>query len=109
MTPNFIEILQLTFDGRELPSVYVNTADIITLTPSTSAGIGRGVTRAIAAQQRAALDFFDALVALGLLERTDSRYANTPATDLFLDRAKTSYIGGILEMFNSRLYGFWGR
>ncbi len=58
--------------------------------------------------KRAALDFFDALVALGLLERTDSRYANTPATDLFLDRAKPSYIGGILEMFNSRLYGFWG-
>src|SRR5712691_2285798 len=57
---------------------------------------------------RGALDFFDALVALGLLERTDSRYANTPATDLFLDRAKPSYIGGILEMFNSRLYGYWG-
>jgi precorrin-6B methylase 2 len=58
--------------------------------------------------KRAALDFFDALVALGLLERTDARYANTPAADLFLDRAKPSYIGGILEMFNSRLYGFWG-
>jgi SAM-dependent methyltransferase len=27
---------------------------------------------------------------------------------LFLDRAKTSYMGGILEMANARLYGFWG-
>ena len=29
-------------------------------------------------------------------------------TDLFLDRAKPSYIGGILEMNNARLYRFWG-
>jgi len=56
---------------------------------------------------RSALDFFDALVALGMLEREDGRYANTPATDLFLDRAKPSYVGGLLEMANARLYPFW--
>ncbi|MGQ0695223.1 MAG: methyltransferase, partial [Nitrospiraceae bacterium] len=27
---------------------------------------------------------------------------------LFLDRAKPSYVGGILEMCNARLYHFWG-
>ena len=57
---------------------------------------------------RSARDFLDALVALDMLEREDGRYANTPATDLFLDRAKPSYIGGVLEMGNARLYGFWG-
>jgi O-methyltransferase domain/Dimerisation domain len=57
---------------------------------------------------RSATDFFDALVALGMLGREDGRYANTPSTDLFLDRAKPSYVGGILEMANARLYGFWG-
>jgi SAM-dependent methyltransferase len=57
---------------------------------------------------RSARDFFDALVALGMLEREDGRYANTPETELFLDRAKPSYIGGVLEMANARLYGFWG-
>lgn len=57
---------------------------------------------------RSATDFFDALVALGMLERADGRYANTPETDLFLDRAKPSYLGGMLEMSNDRLYGFWG-
>ena len=36
------------------------------------------------------------------------RYANTPETDLFLDRKKPSYVGGILEMANHRLYPFWG-
>jgi hypothetical protein len=57
---------------------------------------------------RAARDFFDTLVALGFLTRQDGRYANTAATDLFLDRRKPSYIGGILEMANARLYRFWG-
>jgi len=56
---------------------------------------------------RSARDFLDALVALGLLERRDGIYANTSETDLFLDKKKPSYIGGILEMANQRLYGHW--
>jgi hypothetical protein len=57
---------------------------------------------------RSARDFLDALVALGMLERDHDRYANTPETDFFLDRTKPSYVGGILEMANARLYPFWG-
>jgi precorrin-6B methylase 2 len=57
---------------------------------------------------RSARDFFDALVALGFLEREGGVYRNTAATDLFLDKKKPSYIGGMLEMCNHRLYGFWG-
>ena len=57
---------------------------------------------------RSARDFLDALVALGMLERDGDWYSNTPETDLFLDRAKPSYVGGMLEMANARLYPFWG-
>lgn len=57
---------------------------------------------------RSARDFFDALVALGMLERQDDQYANTPATALFLDRSQPAYVGGMLEMANARLYPFWG-
>ncbi|MCP9887056.1 methyltransferase [Cyanobium sp. ATX 6A2] len=56
---------------------------------------------------RSARDFLDALVALGFLQRTGNSYANTADTDLFLDRHKPSYIGGILEMANHRLYPSW--
>ena len=56
---------------------------------------------------RSARDFLDALVALGFLMRTDATYANTPETDLFLDKGKPSYVGGILEMANHRLFGHW--
>jgi O-methyltransferase domain len=32
---------------------------------------------------------------------------NTVSTDFFLDKRKPSYIGGVLEMANHRLYPFW--
>src|SRR3954451_5677854 len=69
---------------------------------------GEELRERLALHPRSAADFLDALVALGMLEREDGRYANTAATDLFLDRRKPSYAGGLLEMANARLYGFWG-
>src|SRR5258708_17431755 len=57
--------------------------------------------------ERSARDFLDALVALGMLEREQGKYGNTPATDLYLDRAKSTYVGGMLEMMSARLFRFW--
>jgi len=60
---------------------------------------------------RGAMDLFDTLVALGFLERDGNGaraiYRNTALTEHFLDRAKPTYIGGILEMCNDRLYRWW--
>jgi hypothetical protein len=57
---------------------------------------------------RSAKDFLDSLVALKFLEREGTKYSNSAATDLFLDKNKPSYLGGMLEMANLRLYPFWG-
>jgi hypothetical protein len=62
----------------------------------------------IGIHERSARDFFDTLVALRMLERDGDTYANSAEADAFLDRAKPSYTGGLLEMANNRLYGFWG-
>lgn len=76
--------------------------------------LAKGPLEADAIRQRLGLhprslrDFLDALVGLGMLERNGERYWNTPETDYFLDRNKPSYVGGLLEMTNARLYGFWG-
>lgn len=76
--------------------------------------LAKGPLDAEAIQDRLSLhprgvrDFLDALVSLGMLRRKGSRYINTPETDLFLDRNKPSYAGGMLEMCNARLYRFWG-
>lgn len=60
---------------------------------------------------RGTYDFFDALVSLGFLDRQgdgpEGRYENTAETAAFLDRNSPRYIGGVPEMLNSRLFGFW--
>jgi hypothetical protein len=56
---------------------------------------------------RSARDFFDALVSMGFLERENGTYRNAPLADLYLDKHKPTYIGGVLEMCNQRLYPFW--
>ena len=69
---------------------------------------GEALCARLGLHARSARDFFDALIALGMLERRGDAYANTPESALFLDRAKPTYVGGLLEMLNARLYGFWG-
>lgn len=62
---------------------------------------------------RSAADFFDALVALDLLERDgdgpDARYSNSVDASEFLVPSSPAYIGGVLRMANNRLYPFWAR
>jgi O-methyltransferase domain/Dimerisation domain len=73
---------------------------------------GPQIAEALGLHARAIPDFPDALVALGLLDREDggdsALYRNTQATAAFLDKASPTYVGGILEMCNARLYRFWG-
>ena len=60
---------------------------------------------------RGTYDFFDALVALKFLDRDGdgpgARYRNTPEASAFLVKASPRYIGGLPEMMNSRLFGYW--
>jgi hypothetical protein len=60
---------------------------------------------------RGTYDFFDALVALNFLIRDgdgpEGKYRNTPETAAFLNKQSPTYIGGLPDMLNSRLYGFW--
>lgn len=65
------------------------------------------LSAALRLHPRSAHDFLDALVALHFLQRKDGVYSNTPEADLFLDKHKPSYVGGILEMANQRLYPSW--
>jgi cyclopropane fatty-acyl-phospholipid synthase-like methyltransferase len=107
VTPEAILQLGLGFWGSK---TLLSAVELGVFTELAGAPLTRDelITR-IGLHPRGARDFLDALVSLGMLEREDDRYANTAATDLFLDREKPSYLGGLLEMANSRLYPFWGR
>lgn len=73
---------------------------------------GTAIQKKLGLHDRGLYDFLDTLVALGFLQREGinetSVYSNTVETDFFLDKNKPAYLGGILEMCNSRLYKFWG-
>ena len=73
---------------------------------------GSQLRERLALHPRAIPDFPDALVALGMLAREGdgpgARYANTPETARFLVRGGDTYVGGLLEMYNDRLFRFWG-
>ncbi|MEC7771798.1 MAG: methyltransferase [Bacteroidota bacterium] len=72
---------------------------------------GEAIKNALGLNERSLYDFLDTLVALGFLQRSGLKenavYSNSGDSDLFLDKNKPSYIGGILEMSNNRLYPFW--
>ena len=73
---------------------------------------GEELRERLGLHERGIYDFLDTLVALGLLERDgdgpEGRYRNTPDGAVFLDKNSPTYVGGILEMSNARLYRFWG-
>lgn len=72
---------------------------------------GQEIQNRIGLNSRSLFDFLDTLVTLGFLNRSgikdSATYSNSEDSDLFLDKNKLSYIGGILEMANNRLYPFW--
>lgn len=78
---------------------------------ATGALSGQDIQTKLGLHERSLYDFLDTLVALGFLNRSglkeSSVYSNAEDTDLFLDKNKPSYVGGMLEMCNHRLYPFW--
>ena len=105
MTPDSIMQLGLGFWGSKVLLTAIELGLFTKLAKGPASA--HAILEDFKLHRRAARDFLDALVALGMLQRNDDVYSNTPETDLFLDRAKPSYIGGILEMCNARLFGFW--
>jgi 3-hydroxy-5-methyl-1-naphthoate 3-O-methyltransferase len=59
--------------------------------------------------------FGSALASLGLLQVTKTEedgedlFANSPVSEMFLDKSKDSYMGDIITMFDKRLYKAWDK
>ena len=106
VTPDGILQLGTSFWGSKalLSAVELGVFSALASGPSNL----EALRKRIGLHPRAARDFLDTLVALKMLEREGGVYRNSTETDTFLDRAKPSYIGGMLEMANTRLYRFWG-
>ena len=105
MTPDAIMQLGFAFWGSKtlLSAVELGLFTLL----AEGALSAEALTSRLKLHSRSVRDFLDALVALGQLERHGMLYSNTPAGALFLDRSKPTYVGGMLEMANARLYPFW--
>jgi SAM-dependent methyltransferase len=69
---------------------------------------GKALAARLKLNRRGAADFFDALVALGLLTRhANGRYANAPDAATYLDRNQPLYVGALLQHMNARHYQNW--
>ena len=96
VTPDGILQLGLSFWGSKalLSAVEMGVFSALASGPADL----EALRKRIGLHPRAARDFLDALVALKMLEREGGVYRNSAETDTFLDKAKPSYIGGVLEM-----------
>jgi len=105
-TPEAILQIGLGFWGSKalLSAVELGVFTVLAERPLTS----KQLMSRLGLQARGTVDWLDALVSLGLLARSGDEYANSTNAELFLDRNNPSYVGGILEMANARLYSFWG-
>jgi hypothetical protein len=63
----------------------------------------------LAIEERPAEMLLTGCASLGLLEKDDSRYANTPLAEEYLVRGKPYYFGGWVQMLDQRLYPGWAR
>ena len=106
VTPDRIAKLGLAFRGAK---TLLSAAELGVFTALAEGPLDlETLAKQVGIHERGARDFFDALVALGMLERDENGcYANTPETNLYLDRHKPTYIGGELEHFNAYVFPHW--
>jgi hypothetical protein len=73
--------------------------------------VGLGLYTRLAEGPMTRGEIMDEFVSVDLLARAgdgeDALYRNTEATAAFLDRNKPAYIGGPIELWDKRNYGFW--
>jgi 2-polyprenyl-3-methyl-5-hydroxy-6-metoxy-1,4-benzoquinol methylase len=87
--------------------------ELFTLLAANKSMSGSEIKKALSfnCSDRHTYDFLDVLTGINLLQRQgildNARYSNSLDADIFLDKKKPSYIGGILEMANDRLFRFW--
>ena len=75
-------------------------------TPGTTA---RELAEVLNIDPRPAEMLLTGCAALGLLQKEDGRYCNTPLAETFLVRGKPYYFGGFVAMLDKRLYGGWDK
>jgi hypothetical protein len=69
----------------------------------------KSLAEALDIHERPAEMLLTGCAALGLLDKRDGRYHNTPLAEEFLVPGKPHYFGGLVRLLDKRLYPGWGK
>src|SRR5829696_7269356 len=86
-----------------------NELNLFTRLSGTAGMTIEEAARALAIHSRPAEMLLTGCAALGLLEKQDGRYRNSPLAEQFLVKGHPYYFGGFVEMLDKRLYPGWGQ
>jgi SAM-dependent methyltransferase len=86
-----------------------NELDVFTRLAGGAEMTAEEIARELAIEQRPAEMLLTGCASLGLLERGDHGYRNTPLSERFLVRGTPYYFGGLVTMFDRRLYPGWAK
>lgn len=83
--------------------------DLFSRLAGSAGTTAEALAEALGLHPRPAEMLLTACAALGLLEKRDGLYRNTPLSEAYLVRGRPYYFGGFVRMADERLYPGWGR
>jgi hypothetical protein len=83
--------------------------DLFTRLSGTGGITAQGLARELRIAERPAEMLLTGCASLGLLDKHDDRYVNSAMSDEFLVRGKPQHFGGLITMFDRRLYAGWDK
>ncbi len=86
-----------------------NELNLFTRLSGTAGTTIEELAEALAVHPRPAEMLLTGCAALGLLEKQNDRYCNSPLAEQFLVKGQPYYFGGFIEMLDKRLYPGWGK
>src|SRR5215510_11947847 len=86
-----------------------NELDVFTRLAGGAETTAEELARELGIEQRPAEMLLTGCASLGLLERRDHGYRNTAVSERYLVRGTPYYFGGLVTMFDRRLYPGWAK
>src|SRR5262249_55287496 len=83
--------------------------DVFTQLSGNASTTSVELAQTLAIEERPAEMLLTGCAALGLLKQQDGPYYNTQLAEDFLVRGRSYYFGGLVQMFDKRLYTGWGK
>lgn len=83
--------------------------DLFTHLSANSGATPVELAKTLGIKERPAEMLLTGCASLGLLEKANGRYHNSPMAEEFLVRGKRYYFGGFVQMLDRRLYPGWGK